>query len=54
MSVVSMNRKYNYKVSSKNSKRLLKNLQIRQGGLLFCCTPYILKEFYRLNRRMSG
>jgi len=36
-----MNREYNCKVSSKNSKRLLKNLQNTTGDYFFCRTLYI-------------
>jgi len=35
-----MNGEYNYKVSSKNSKRLLKNLQNTAGDYFFCRTLY--------------
>ena len=36
-----MNREYNCKVSSKNSKRLLKNLQNTTGGYFFGRTLYV-------------
>jgi len=41
-----MNREYNCKVSSKNSKRLLKNLQKTTGDYFFCCTLYIYIYIY--------
>jgi len=38
-----MNKEYNRKVSSKNSKQLLKNLQnTTRPGLLFCRTLYVV------------
>ena len=36
-----MNREYNCKVSSKNPKRLLKNLQNTIGDYFFCRTLYV-------------
>jgi len=53
-----MNREYNCKVSSKNSKRLLKNLQNTIGDYFFaapCRSSYTeVKEGRRSEGRISG
>jgi len=41
---VAMNREYNCKVSSKNSKRLLENLQNTTGDYFFCRTQCFAYE----------